>query len=371
MAGQALAEVGQWRLAALAYEVQSPWFRTQQPWLMLGFTATYSEQRDLAVDAYKRACEYGPIPDPAHLNTFIGVLEDMGLLDEAERQTTLLGQQHGGDPNWRANILHHQAVIALGRRQGPQALQFATQALQANQRPENKAVFSDTLTRAEQGRPHDVYPSRKDTPKEACFVMLENAEFARLRSVDAAPADWRQRRALLRARRYRFESENALAVTPDAWELAQGLLSASHGTLEADATLCRIECLRIREDWMFPIEPPPALGVSLTREEFKRRMSMSEAQPIGAKVEVFQEIYQQIESGNAGDPDPELFPGTPLARLSDYVRATKALQSGDPMGALSRLGIDMMAFGQMAGQWGTAMQTDPTLAAKYSKMITG
>src|SRR5690606_41995412 len=65
---------------------------------------------------------------------------------------------------------------------------------------------------------------------------------------------------------------------------------------------------------------------------FKRRMSMSAEQPIAAKVETFQQIYQQIDDGSAGDPDPELFPGTPLARLSDYVRATKALQSGDPMG---------------------------------------
>src|SRR5690606_27775748 len=234
--------------------------------------------------------------------------------DDAERQLSILGQQFGGDPNWRANVLHHQAVIALARRQQAQAVQFATQALQANQRPENQAVFSDTLTRAQQGRPHDVHPLRKDT-RDAPFVMLEDAEFARLRDVDPSQADWRQRRALLRARRYRTEAENGMAVTPSAWELAQGLLSASHGTLEADAALCRIECLRIREDWMFPIEAPPPLGVSLTREDFKRRMSMSAEQPIAAKVEAFQEIYQQIDNGAAGDPDPELFPGTPLARL--------------------------------------------------------
>lgn len=370
MAGQAFAEIGQWRLAALAYEVQSPWFRSQQPWLMLGFTAAYSDQRELAADAYEKASGYGPIADPAHLNIFIGVLEDLGRVDEADQQTALFGQQYAGNPNWRANVLHHQAVIALARRQQPQAVQFATQALESNQRAENRAVFSDTLTRAQQGRPHDVYPMRKDT-RDAPFVLLENADFATLRGVDPAQADWRQRRALLRARRYRSEAENAMAVTPSAWELAQGLLSASHGTLEADAALCRIECLRIREDWMFPIEAPPPLGVSLTRDDFKRRMSMSADQPIAAKVEAFQEIYQQIDNGAAGDPDPELFPGTPLARLSDYVRATKALQSGDPMGALSQLGIDMMSFGQMAGQWGAAMQTDPTLAAKYSKMLTG
>jgi len=369
MAGQALAEVGQWRLAALALEAQSPWFDSQQPWLMLGFTATYSDQRDLAKNAYEKACQYGPIADPAHLNTFIGVLEDLGALDDADRQTALFSQQFGGDPNWRSNVLHHQAVIALGRRQ-PQAAQLATQALQANQRPENQAVFSETLTRAQQGRPYEIYPLRKDTPRDACFVLLENAEFPQLQRVDAAQADWRQRRALLRARRYRFESENATPVTTGLWELAQGLLSASHGTLDPQAALCRIECLRIREDWMFPIEAPPTLGLSLTRDEFKRRRAMSADQPIGEKVEAFQQIYQQIDQGNAGDPDPELFPGTPLARLSDYVRATKALQSGDPMGALSRLGIDMMAFGQMAGQWGAAMQTDPTLAAKYSKMLT-
>ncbi len=369
-AGQALAEVGQWRLATLAYEVQSPWFRSQSPWLMLGVTATYADQREVAVGAYEKACEYGPIADPAHLNTFLGVLEDLGLFDQAERQLALFGQQHGGDPSWRAQVLHHQAVIALARRQQPQAVQFATQALQANQRAENQAVFSDTLTRAQQGRPHELYPLRKDT-RDAPFVLLEKSDFSTLRGVDPAQADWRQRRALLRARRYRTEAENGMAVTPSAWELAQGLLSASHGTLEADAALCRIECLRVREDWMFPIEPPPPLGVSLTREEFKRRMSMSAEQPIAAKVEAFQQIYQQIDDGAAGDPDPELFPGTPLARLSDYVRATKALQSGDPMGALSRLGIDMMSFGQMAGQWGVAMQTDPTLAAKYSKMLTG
>jgi hypothetical protein len=45
------------------------------------------------------------------------------------------------------------------------------------------------------------------------------------------------------------------------------------------------------------------------------------------------------------------------------------MQAGNPMGALSQLGLDMQSYGQVAMQWGQAMQRDPALAAKFSAMM--
>jgi hypothetical protein len=80
---------------------------------------------------------------------------------------------------------------------------------------------------------------------------------------------------------------------------------------------------------------------------------------------------QQIAAGQGGDPDPVVFPGQKLAKLSDYVGLMKGMQAGDMAGALKRYGLDMMSYGPVAQAWGVKMATDPVLTAKFSKMMTG
>jgi hypothetical protein len=65
-----------------------------------------------------------------------------------------------------------------------------------------------------------------------------------------------------------------------------------------------------------------------------------------------------------------VFPGTAIPRLSDYVRVIKAMQSGNPVAALGKLGIDMGTYGQLAAAWGQKMAQDPALGAAFAKRMT-
>ncbi len=78
---------------------------------------------------------------------------------------------------------------------------------------------------------------------------------------------------------------------------------------------------------------------------------------------------QQMAAGQGGDHDPVVFPGQPLARLSDWVRLMKGMQGGDMQRALSRAGLDMMSYGAVAQAWGTKLASDATLTAKFAAMM--
>jgi tetratricopeptide (TPR) repeat protein len=80
------------------------------------------------------------------------------------------------------------------------------------------------------------------------------------------------------------------------------------------------------------------------------------------------EIAAQQARG-AGDPDPEVFPGQPVARLSDYVSILKGMQQGDMHGALGRYGLDMMSYGTVAQAWGAKLAADPVLNEKFASMM--
>ena len=84
-----------------------------------------------------------------------------------------------------------------------------------------------------------------------------------------------------------------------------------------------------------------------------------------------QQAQHAIAQGDAGEPDPLVFPGQKVAKLSDYVGILKGMQRGDMMGALAHYGLDMMSYGQVATAWGAKMAADPLLTEKFSRMMTG
>lgn len=77
----------------------------------------------------------------------------------------------------------------------------------------------------------------------------------------------------------------------------------------------------------------------------------------------------QQTAQNDGDPDPVVFPGQPVAKLSDYVRILKGMQTGNMQGALAPYGLDMMSYGSVAQAWGAKMAADAVLTEKFSKMM--
>ena len=80
---------------------------------------------------------------------------------------------------------------------------------------------------------------------------------------------------------------------------------------------------------------------------------------------------RQIAEGEGGDEDPVVFPGQPLERLSHYVDLMKIMQTGDMNGALGKYGLDMGSYGQVAQAWGVKLAADPTLNAKFARMMAG
>lgn len=89
-----------------------------------------------------------------------------------------------------------------------------------------------------------------------------------------------------------------------------------------------------------------------------------------AEKQKAQAAQQQVAAGHGGDPDPVVFPGSPVARLSDYVWILKEMQRGNMGGALGRYGLDMMAYAGVATQWGQRVAADPVLNAKFTQLMT-
>jgi hypothetical protein len=82
-----------------------------------------------------------------------------------------------------------------------------------------------------------------------------------------------------------------------------------------------------------------------------------------------QAAQRQVAEGGGGDPDPVVFPGQPVAKLSDYVGILKGMQRGDMMGALAAYGLDLMSYGAVATAWGAKLAADPMLNEKFSRMM--
>ncbi|MBP8810022.1 MAG: hypothetical protein KBG48_15650 [Kofleriaceae bacterium] len=78
---------------------------------------------------------------------------------------------------------------------------------------------------------------------------------------------------------------------------------------------------------------------------------------------------REVAAGGGGDPDPVVFPGQKVARLSDYVRLMKGMQSGNMMGALGQFGLDMMGYASVATAWGQRLAQDPVLNAKFAQQM--
>jgi tetratricopeptide (TPR) repeat protein len=83
-----------------------------------------------------------------------------------------------------------------------------------------------------------------------------------------------------------------------------------------------------------------------------------------------QEAQRAVREGD-GDPDPVVFPGQPVAKLSDYVKILKGMQGGDMNKALKPYGLTIMSYAQVAQAWGAKMAADPVLTEKFSKLMAG
>ncbi|MBX3274064.1 MAG: hypothetical protein KF729_27610 [Sandaracinaceae bacterium] len=136
-------------------------------------------------------------------------------------------------------------------------------------------------------------------------------------------------------------------------------------------------------EWHEAIQASPDLQDQLA--ELERRLELEAMgvtqQELGALDEIragemdmhLRMAQQQQAQREADDPaqdaDPLVFPGERVQRLSDYVNILRDMQRGDMNGALSRYGLDMAAYTQVATAWGAKMAADPLLTEKFHRML--
>jgi hypothetical protein len=187
---------------------------------------------------------------------------------------------------------------------------------------------------------------------------------------------WGLFRSALAATELRSEADNLAPVPTRALEAALMVLERSAGNTLADAVLCRLRALRIRENAFIQIDPPPPMGTRLADGELDRRLAdrTQPRAPTSPAVHAFDQIEAMREGdeilGEEGvDADPVVFPGQRVARLSDYVAIVKQLKEGDPAEVLSSAGLDEPAYRQVASMWGQRLATDASLHAKFAAMM--
>jgi hypothetical protein len=139
--------------------------------------------------------------------------------------------------------------------------------------------------------------------------------------------------------------------------------------------------------WNEAINHDPRLGLAFEQTKSRIKLAMQGIDPDSEEARLShnlmqgkgldqeeemrkaQAAQQQLASGGGGDPDPLVFPGQPVAKLSDYVSLMKRMQGGDFNGALSAYGLDMGTYSQVMQAWGTKLGVDPSLNAKFGQMM--
>jgi hypothetical protein len=90
---------------------------------------------------------------------------------------------------------------------------------------------------------------------------------------------------------------------------------------------------------------------------------------VSTTLSTFEALLADTPTTAIGD-DAEIFPGEPVARLSEYIALMKKLQSGDMQGACVAAGIDMMQFSQVSQRWAMRLASDTELAMKFGRLMS-
>lgn len=146
---------------------------------------------------------------------------------------------------------------------------------------------------------------------------------------------------------------------------------------------------RLNEGWAEAINRHARLGLAFAQTKARIQLALQGIDPDSEEARLShnlmagkgldqeeemrkaQAAQAQLQAGADTDPDPTVFPGKPVAKLSDYVSMMKKMQGGDFNGALSAYGLDMGTYSLVMQAWGTKLGVDPSLNAKFGKMMAG
>jgi tetratricopeptide (TPR) repeat protein len=309
--------------------------------------------------AYGRAWRMDPAAlNGVDLNGYAGVLYEAGEYAESERVTKRLELVAGSDPELRGCALHCMACADIGFERWDEAIAHAKEALLVNPSDVRRPFYEKTLARAERRE----RMARSVSPPAPVTLVQDALEEGDFRTVlgNADSADWRIRHAALLASDFRYETENGTGVTPRARAASEWVLRDSRGATDSAVVLARIEALRIRENALFSLDPPPPLGDRLTRDQFRRELARRSGLP------------EPVALRGALPPDVELSAGAPITRASQYAELLRALQRKDPTSALASRGLDLEAYERVCLAWAEALAHDPALArAVEARMASG
>lgn len=363
-AAQALREANRPEQALLAYRYASAAFKTPDEWLALGGIAWQAEDDRTGAAAYATAHQMsGGRIASNQLNAWATTLLGLGEYDKARGLLEEI-MRRNDDPSIAPYVLHGMAQALLGLGRAQEAMGYAQAAMQRAP-AQSQQEFGVTMQHAQRGQP---VPLKARPPSARAFEALRAGDAkAALEAARAAQGDLRALRAALAGSRYRFPTDNDTPVPRVAVDAALAAVQTAAGTTDPDGALALYDAMRTLASALFRINAPPPLGASMSREAFRAKMGAPGQPPGMAQA---QAAAAAVQAGAAGDMDPVVFPGQRVARLSDYVRIMKGMQSGNPMGALAQMGLDMQSYGQVAMQWAQAMQRDPTLVAKFQRMMT-
>nr|MBA3456948.1 tetratricopeptide repeat protein [Deltaproteobacteria bacterium] len=346
-----LYQTGKLAEAMAVLDYASRWYVRADQWLTYGGIAYAAMDNPRTVKAYALAYQLDPDAfDATQLNAYAGVLDEVGDYATCEKIANDMLRVAGDDVMWKTNAWNHLACAYIGQARYLEAEKAAQDAVTYNPLPDNTAGFATTLERARSKTKTTPTPGAVTKPREPVFVLLEAGDFATA-SVLVAERNWRVRRAALEATRFRFTSENHLAVTPRALAAATAALVDTVGLTEREPMLVRALAMQIREQAYFARDPVPGLGDRMTRDafylEFRARGGVVLGEPTVQPPAFKDRVVVQ---------------GGKIERVSDYVSLLRDLAALPPAEALAQFDLDEPGYLEVASAWAIAMDLDPSIA---------
>ncbi|MGE0871535.1 MAG: hypothetical protein AB7P03_23450 [Kofleriaceae bacterium] len=281
------------------------------------------------------------------------------LVSEAQRSADVLTMLDYASRSYvRADQWASFAVLALGAGDAARAALAFTRAHQLDPTAlDEMMVDAHARARAELQRVDPAGRGRSfGRRRDTVFGLLESGAHSEA-AAQLSAESWRTRRGALVALRFRTPSENHLGVTSRARSAALSMLSATVGTTDHDALLCRVHAMELREQAYFARDPVVRLGSRMTSGEFHQELRRRGGTPVGEPTVA--RVYD----------DRVIVPGSEVPRISDYVALIRELALHGPAEALPVLGLDDASYLEVARAWGAAMAADPTIVAAISARL--
>ncbi len=390
LTADALREAGFLTDALRVSRYASIWYTKVAQWLALGRLAWSMEDDEVGVAAFEQAFELaGGRLTLDDLNKLSTCLHGSGRDERAEVVARQMLANAGANPIAVAYASHAMARALIGQERFAEAVPHAERAAGAIGDTADTAGFNATLQRARASEAYRERIPRDETQEGAAQKLLNDGAFGgAMQAAAVGPRTWTLWRIHHAASEHRSRDDNSRWVTDAARHAAQATLGPTTGATDPLAVLCRIEALRILKDTWLPADPPPELGTTMSpgqlqaewtrRKENKPRLhrrrilqtedwdSLSATQRARAEDAEFveAELVEVVEEG-----EPELFPGQPLPRLTDYVRLMRGLQADEVEAALQDAGLSLETYPAAAERWGKALAGDAALAKRFEELM--